>query len=63
MNKCLVGVQGRQVVVLKPQQRFTYDEAIEFAAWLVVMATCADPSKLATVDADFAKAKEGAENS
>jgi hypothetical protein len=56
-NKCFVSVQGGQVLVLKPQQRFTYKEAIEFAAWLVVMASCADPSKLETIDADFAAAK------
>lgn len=61
-NKCFVGVQDSHVLVLKPQQRFTYKEAIDFAAWLVVMATCAEPQKIGTVDADFAAAKSEVEN-
>ncbi len=38
MNDCLVGVQGDHIVVLFPKTRFTPDEALRHAAWLVTLA-------------------------
>ena len=43
LNACAVGVGGKnQVRVLMPRTLFTREEALMFAAWLVVMATFDD---------------------
>ena len=37
-NLFAVGVQGDNVVILKPKTRLTKDEALNLAAWLVVLS-------------------------
>jgi predicted nicotinamide N-methyase len=37
-NTNLVSAQGDKVVVLNPKRNYTPAEALEFAAWLIVMA-------------------------
>lgn len=39
-NKCAVSAHGEHVVILLPKQRLTAEEAVELAAWLLVMAEC-----------------------
>lgn len=38
MNQFLVAVQGGWIVIMRPPNRLSADEALEFAAWLVAMA-------------------------
>lgn len=37
-NDYLVGARGDGLVVMRPPRSLTMDEALRFAAWLVVMA-------------------------
>lgn len=37
-NDQLVGIQGDDVIVMRPKQRMTQDEALRHAAWLVAIS-------------------------
>lgn len=37
-NICLVGVQGETVVIMRPKQRLTKEEALNLAAWIVALS-------------------------
>ena len=44
LNKQGVAIRGSSVVILFPRQSLTPEEAMMFAAWLVVMAQMLDDS-------------------
>ena len=37
-NKFFVAAQGDQIVIMRPAQRISHDEALNLAAWLVALA-------------------------
>lgn len=41
-NRQLVGMNGDDIVILRPQERMTKEEAIAHAAWLVAIADDSD---------------------
>jgi hypothetical protein len=57
-----VGVGANSVVILNPPRKLSRDEAIAFAAHVLVMAGCADVANMGTVDADFQAVKTAIEN-
>lgn len=44
-NSAIVGVRGKSVVVVKPPREMTREEAKWFAAWIVTMASAANPDE------------------
>lgn len=53
-NKFMVGLQGDQLVVMRPIQRLSTDDALNLAAYLVAMAE--------EKDGDFARVLEAIQN-
>lgn len=48
-NVGIVGMQGNTVVMLRPMQRFTHEEALNVAAYLVFMSGDYDGEEFAKV--------------
>jgi hypothetical protein len=49
VNKQGVGLQGDNIVILKPPRMLSAADAMEFAAWIVALAQLATETKFADV--------------